>query len=600
MNSATLRFLAAVAVLAATTAAFAAAARSELNLGEQSRWSLDFRVRLEQQAAPPVEVHLTGEWILTVNAVRRGEYDARLQIVDVRFTDDAAKSAPSPSLEDLRSRLSRPFWATYRNDGGLIAIHFFRDVSPADCNLLQMIAAELQLVQPDPVRPSWTAQERDGAGEYVALYVMTQADHIIKRKLKYLYTDGAAGAPAHTIRVAVDESAVTFALNPNGGVLGIDSTSRMHMDLSVEDTKQLAVVTEIHLGSLRTSRAPELIGSLESASGVVSMPIITHQPDPAEVRGQADDRLLKGYSTDSFLVSAFADSADETVLSDRLAALFRRHPEAASAAVALLSKKGAQRRLTNALGVAGSPPAITALATLARDHALPENLRVDAITAFVQMQHPTAEAMRVPASLISDPELAVQAAARMMSGALARAGRSAYPAEADAIDASMLALYRGSHDARETCELLGALGNSAGPSVVPIIKEALRDSRVPVRAAAVRALRMAPGSEIDELLATVMSSDDDPAVRADAIFAARFRKPMPTAIADALLHLASADTVDYVRTDAVALLRQNPTASPDIPQVLACIAESDKNPGIRRQASEALASIYTSHSPRHN
>jgi HEAT repeat protein len=582
--------LAVVAALAAATAVLAATATA-VNPGDQSRWSLDFRARLEQQAAPPVEVHLTGDWISTVTAVRRGEYDARLQIVDVRFTGDAPESAPAPSLEDLRSRLSRPFWATYRTDGGLMAIHFFRDVSPTDCNLLQMIATELQLVRPDSVRPSWTARERDGAGEYVAVYVVPQADRIIKRKLKYVYTDGALGASAHTIRVAVDESAVTFAVNTNGGVLGIDGRSHMHMDLSLEDTKRLAVATEIHLSSLRTSRAPELIGSLESASGVVSMPIITHQPDPVEVRGQADDRLLKGYSNDSLLASAFADSADETILPDRLAALFRRRPETASTAVVLLSKKGAQRRLTNALGVAGSPPAVTALATLARDHALPENLRVDALTAFIQMLHPTAEAMRVPASLINDPELAVQAAARMMSGALARAGRSAHRAEADAIDASMLALYRGSHDARETCELLGALGNSAGPSVVPVIKEALRDSRVPVRSAAVRALRAAPGSEIDELLATVMSSDNAPAVRADAIFAARFRKPMATPVADALLHAASADTVDYVRSDAVALLRQNPTASPDIPHVLASIAESDKNPGIRRQASQALTSI---------
>ena len=582
--------LAVVAAFAVATAVLAATV-NDVNPGDQSRWSLDFRARMEQQAAQPVEVHLTGDWISTVTAVRRGEYDARLQIIDLRFTDDAPKIAPPPSLEDLRSRLSRPFWATYRTDGGLMAIHFFRDVSPADCNLLQMIATELQLVRPDSVRPSWTARERDGAGEYVALYVMPQGDRITKRKLKYVYTDVAVGAPAHTIPVVVDESAVTFALNPNGGVLGIDGTSHMHMDLSLEDTKRLAAVTEIHIGSLRTSRAPELVGSLESASGVVSMPITTHQPDPAEARGQADDCLLKGYGTGSLLASVFDNRADETILPDRLAALFRRRPEAASAAVELLSKKGAQRRLTNALGVAGSPAAVTALATLARDPALPENVRVDAILAFVQMQHPTAEAMRVPSSLISDPELAVQAAARMISGALARAGRSAHRAEADAIDASMLALYRDSHDPRQTCELLGALGNSAGPSVVPIIKEALRDSRVPVRAAAVRALRAAPGSEIDELLATVMSSDGDPAVRADAIFAARFRKPMPTPIADALLHAASADTVDYVRSDAVALLRQNPTASPHIPQVLASIAENDKNLGIRRQANQALTSI---------
>jgi hypothetical protein len=579
--------LALVAALAA-----AAATTTEIHPGDQSRWSLDFRVRLEQQAAPPVEIHLTGDWVSTIAAVRPGEYDAQLQIADIRFTGDASKSAPAASLEDLRRRLWRPFWASYRVDGGLLAIHFFRNVSPADRNLLQMAATELQLVQPDSAGPSWTAQERDGAGEYVALYVAPQPDRIVKRKLKYLYTDGVAGAPAGAVRVAIDQSDVTFSLAPNGGVRAIDGTSRMHMDLSPDNAGQLAVVTEIHVGNLRTARAPDLIGSLARAHpDVTSSPIVTQKPDLAEARAQADDRLLEGYVTKSLLTDAFAKGAVDTALPDRLAALFRRRPEAASIAVALLSKNGPQKRLTNALGVAGSPAAVAALANLASGPALAENLRVDAVTAFVQMQHPTLEAMRVPAALMGDSKPAVQSAARLMTGALARAGRSAHPAEADAMDASLIALYRNAGETPQAGELIGALGNSAGPSVVPVIEEALRDSRIPIRAAAARALRLAPGAEIDRLLATVIVSDSDPHVRADAIFSARFRRPLPAPLADALLDTATSDTVDYVRSNAIALLRQNPAASPRIPETLAHIADHDTNPGIRRRAREALASI---------
>ena len=588
MKSTILRSFA-LAVVAAVAAAATAPVRHP---GDQSRWSLDFRVRLEQHAAPPVEVHLTGDWVSTIAAARPGEYDAQLQIANIRFTGDATKSTPAASLEDLRLRLSRPFWATYRADGGLLAIHFFRDVSPADRNLLEMVATELQLVQPDSARPSWTAQERDGAGEYVALYVAPQPDRIMKRKLKYVYTDGVAGAPAGAVSVAIDQSDVAFSLAPNGGVRAIDGTSRMHMDLSLDKASQLAVVTEIHVGNLRTLRAPELIGSLAHAlPSVTSSPIMTQSPDPAEARAQADDRLLDGHDTKSLLTDAFAKGAVDTALPDRLAALFRRRPEAASVAVALLSKNGAQKRLTNALGVADSPAAVAALASLARDPALAEDLRVDAITAFVQMHHPTREIMNVAAALMSDSNPAVQSAARMMGGALARAGRSANPAEADAMDASLIALYRNARETSQAGELLDALGNSAGPSAVPVIEEALRDSRVPIRAAAARALRLAPGPEVDGLLATVIASDSDPHVRADAIFSARFRRPLPAPIADALLETATSDSVDYVRSNAVALLRQNPTASPRISETLARIADHDASPGIRRQASEALASI---------
>jgi HEAT repeat protein len=601
MISTTLRSfgLAVVAAVAAATTVFATASAHEMHPGDQSRWSLDFRVRLEQHTAPPVEVHLMGDWVSTIVAVRPGEYDTQLQVADVRFTGDATKSASAASLEDLRLRVSRPFWATYRADGGLLAIHFFRDVIPADRNLLQMIATELQLVQPDSARPSWTAQERDGGGEYAALYVMPQPDRIMKSKLKYVYTDGVAGAPADTVRVAIDQSGVTFSLAPDGGVRAVDGTSRMHMDLSLDQAGQLTAVTEIHVCNLRAVHVPDLIGSLARAlPNVTSSPIVTHKPDPAQVQAQTDDRLLEGYTTDSLLAAAFAKGAVDTALPGRLPALFRRRPEAASVAVALLSKNGAQKRLTNALGIAGSPTAIAALATVARDSALNENLRVDAITAFVQMQHPTLEAMHVPADLIGDSNPAVQSAARMMSGTLAHAGRSAHPAEADAIDASLIALYRNTRETRQVGELLGALGNSVGPSAVPVIEDALRDSRVPVRAAAARALRLAPGSEIDRLLATVIASDGDPVVRADAIFAARFRRPLPASLANALLHTATVDTVDYVRSNAVALLRQNPAASPGIPETLARIADHDTNPGIRRQASEALASIYAAASSK--
>jgi hypothetical protein len=374
----------------------------------------------------------------------------------------------------------------------------------------------------------------------------------------------------------------------------------MHLDLSMGKPQQLAVVTEIHTGNLRTGRTPELIDSLEHAhANVTSSPIVTHRTDPEQARAQSDKLLLEGHTTQSLLDAAFAKGKeDDVALADRLAALFRQRPEASSSAVALLVKNGAQKRVTNALGIAGSPAAIAALTTLARNASLAEELRVDAITAFIQMQHPSPEAMRVPADLMSDSNPAIQSAARMISGALSRAGRSAHPDEANAIDAALVALYRSAPDIRQAVEVLSALGNSVGPSVVPVIREALRDSRVLIRAAAARALRLAPGSEIDEVLATVIGSDGDPVVRADAIFAARFRRPLPLPIADALLHAATADPVDHVRSEAVALLRQNPTASPGIPETLTRVADHDSNAGIRRQAKEALTSISAAAPPK--
>lgn len=592
MTAMTLRSFgfAVVAALAAATA-FAATPAAP-NLGDQSRWSLEFRVRLEQQSAPPVEVHLTGDWISTLVALRPAEYDTQLQLAEVRFTGDNMKNAPAASLEELQQRLSRPFWATYRTDGGLQAIHFFRDTNPSDRNLLQMVATELQLVRPDSAQTSWTAQERDGAGEYLALYVVPQPDRVLKRKLKYVYIDGMAGAATNSLRLAIDESSVTFSMSPNGSVQTVDGTSRVRIELSPNKALQLATTTEIRIGNRRNAQAPDLIGSLaRSLPNVISSAIVTHRPDPAEEQAKADDRLLEGHPTESLLAEAFAKKPADTDLSPRLCALFRRRPEAAPSAVALLTRNGPQKRLTDALADADSPSATAALATIAQNSSLDESLRVDALVAFVQIQHPSLEAMRIPASLMDDSHPAIQSAARMMSGTLARTGRPEHPAAADAIDASLIAFYRRARDPGEKVEALRALGNSAGPTIVPVIVEALGDSNGAVRTAAARGLRLAPGSEADRRLANVMTSDTDPAVRAAAIFAAHFRIPLRAPIVDALLHDATADSIDYIRSDAIALLSQHAEESPDILEALARVADRDTNPGIRRQAHTALAAM---------
>ena len=578
----------------ATTLVAAAAASPTVQPGDQSRWSLDFRASMEQSTARPIEVHISGAWTSTISAVRANDYDAQLQLAKIQFAGDALKNTSAAGLRDLQSRLSRPFWATYRNDGGLLSVHFYRDMSASDRNLLQMIATELQLVQSGSARQSWTAQERDGAGEYSALYVMPQPNRITKHKLKYISADGMAGAPANAVSISIDQSDITFLLTADRRVQGVEGTDRMRMSFSQDKSQQLEAVTDFHAADLETGSVPELAGSLvREHANVVDLPIVTQRPDSSVARAEADDRLLRDSTTEAILDAAFARNPGTVASPDRLTALFRSRPEAASAAVTRLIKNGPNKSVTNALGAAGSLSAAASLSQLAHNASLPQDLRVDALLAFVQLQHPTPEVMRVPADLVADANPAVQSAARMISGALSRAGRPEHPAEADAIDASLIALYLNAKDAREKTELLGALGNSAGPTAARTVDEALGNSSASIRAAAARALRLVPGSDIDRRLATVMLNDSDPSVRADAIFATRFRHPLSLILADALLKVASDDQVIYVRSDALAIVHQNPTASPRIEQTLAQIAESDSDAGIRHQAKDALATLST-------
>ena len=51
-----------IAIAAAATIMVAGAA-SQTEPGDQSRWSLDFRTRMEQRSAPAIELRLDGDWI---------------------------------------------------------------------------------------------------------------------------------------------------------------------------------------------------------------------------------------------------------------------------------------------------------------------------------------------------------------------------------------------------------------------------------------------------------------------------------------------------------------------------------------------------------
>jgi hypothetical protein len=587
--------MAAIAVVVTIGAPFLCAGTRAVP-GEQRRWTLDFHVRLEQPGGErPIEVDLSGDWVSTVCAVRPGEYDVALKLANASIrggvgkSSDGLKSVPADASEQLRQRLARPFWATYRDDGALLAFHFLKDMNPSERNLLQMIATETQLVHAGLDRPAWTALERDGAGEYLVIYNRTDLNTLTKRKLKYVYTDGA---PADGVHVDVDQSELHISLDPDG-IIALEGGNRVRIGVPLGNAGQLVAVTETHLANLRRSEAPELVGSLAHAlADVVRSPIVTHAPDPERLRAEHDTRLLEGRSTESLLAAALVDSPKtkgaDHLLADRLAALFRQRPEAAAAAIALVRKNGPAKRITDALGSAGSPAAVDALGSLARDRNLPRPLRIDALTAFMLAQHPSVEAMRIPAALLDDDDTRIALAARIVSGALARSGRASHPAEADRIDAALVARYRKAQGIEEAQGLLAALGNSLGPSVAPVIEEALRDPRVPVRAAAARALRLATGPEVDRLLSTAITDDRDPSVRAAAVFAVSFRHPIGPALGEALVHAASVDPVEYVRRGAVTLLRQNPNASPRIPETLAWIAEHDSQPGVRRLAQEAL------------
>lgn len=569
--------------------AAAPAARFAGRLGEQLRYRLAFRLSLSQEHdARPIEVTLDGEWVTTVVAARPGEYDVACEVAGARVGGGSEVQPAAEAMEALRRRFERRFWVTYRDDGVALGVHFPKDVAPGDRNLLQMIPTETQLVLPAGGAPRWTALERDGAGVYLAAYQRVDPSHVVKRKLKYTDVE-SAGAAAEALTIDLDTSERRYTLDGAGHVLAFEGSDRVRITMALGPGGQLGVRSSTRLSDGRLASAPELVGSLAGQrADVDDAPIRAHEVDPQVLRKERDQRLLEGRSTEALLDAAVATGAGaDPLLPSRLAALFRERPEAIAAAVTRVRERPAARSIIEALATAGTAPALEALSSLAHDASIPAGSRINVLSSLALLAHPSANAMRVPADLYDDADPKLRQAARLIGGALASAGRADLPAEAESIDRALIERYRRATALPEREELIGALGNSVGPTVLPVLADALHDARPELRVAAARALRLAEGPDTDRQLIEALTSDRDPRVRAAAIFAAGFRSFDP--YLDALARAATDDPIDYVRSASVGLLKQHLVVSPKIRGVLERVAGHDPKPAVRRLASEALA-----------
>jgi hypothetical protein len=556
-------------------------------VGQQCRWTLSFRAELQQAAGRRPAVALAGEWSRTVVAVRPDAFDAQVQLTSVTFEAPAGREVDARELAALQERLAKPFWITTARDGALRAIHFTKEVSPSDRNLLQMIATAAQFVQADGAHAVWTSLEHDGGGAYLAVYQKTGPSRYRKKKVKYT-EPGTGQAGSQSFAIAIEHSEAEFAFTPEGVMAEVDGVEQVRLSLPGPQGESLGTRIELHLRGLRALVDQGLAARLAMPASVEHLPITTHQPDPAAAQEQIDRELLAGQTTEAIFSAA---ERNERGAADRLAAAFRRRPESVPLAATRFTAGPGSQAIASGLARAGTRAATRALAGLAGDASRPPASRVGALVAIAGLRQPEVDAMRIPAPLIDDPNPDVREAARLATGALAHAGRLEHPAESDALEGVLAARFDKAATTDEKTQWLAALGNSAGPRSEHLLTAALRDPHDGVRAAAARSLRLVPGGDVDERLAAALSRDAKASVRGAALFAMGFRSPLSPTLWAAVLRSARDDAIDSVRNRAISLMRDDVSRPPEAEATLEWVAEHDRADAIRRFARETLEAI---------
>jgi hypothetical protein len=568
-------------------------------VGEQRRWKLSLDAGILQGGpggGAPVTTTVTGDWVVTVVDDRHDGYDVACEIAGAHVAGAGGPNVKAADLAAFEKRLGQRFFASYRADGAALEVHFPRDFDPASRNFVQLVVSGTQLVRPTTPAPQWTAVERDGPGTYLAAYSESAPGQIVKRKLKYLSVDQVAGAPAPSpgkpgLELALDASERKLTLDSAGGLASFEGGDTVRIPLPMADGA-ITMRVSVRLTDVAKARAPELVGALaraRTAGDIETTGLVNHAPSEEQLLAQQDASLLEGAKLDAIL-SAVRDTPSESRPREQLEAWLRRRPEGLATVVAAIRATPpgpASKLLTAAMGRAGTPAAQAAVVELARDATLPAALRSDAIVGLMFVKAPQAATLEAAAALGKDGDVIVRRAALFAGGSLARSARAKDAASADKLDASLAAAYEGAKDAPARAELLGAIGNSAGPTLLPVVRAALeKDADAKVRAAAARALRLYEDSDVKDQLASLITSDREPLVRATAIFAAGFA--FDPRYVEPLTKAALKDPTEMVRIDATNMLTSHQDVTPEIADTLARVAEKDPKPGVRKLARAAL------------
>jgi hypothetical protein len=501
--------------------------------------------------------------------------------------NEIAPAGAGAALAGDAARLARAFYAVAEPSGQLASFAFPRGITGAERATLKGLASALQVVVPDPAAAAWRATEQDTSGEYEAAYDAYGAA-VHKAKERYVRARGPRGlAPIRDPSAYAVASSIDFELDGSGWprTASEDETltvtaGSMRVEARTRTTARLAAVEQTaDLARIVAAEAPALTPEPEA-----------DEAGFASARRRADEGLVDGASYRTLLgdfASADVKLRNHTIA--RMAALFRIQPDTApQAAGAILRGELAAettQRLIGALGGAGTAEAQRALASvLGADQASPET-RSDAAAALGMTKQPTDASKQalIQAAGSSDPALA-STAAMGLGNLIKRMDEQGSGDPSDAITALIQRLAGAADDAERT-QCLDALGNSGDPRALSAIEPYLASDAVPVRAAAVEALRFMAGT--DDRIAVALQ-DLAAQVRRAAAGALAYRAitPMLALVTATLEHDADVDT----RLQLVTALKLRKREEPLLAELLAWAAAHDPAEEVRSAAQSAVGS----------
>ena len=487
-------------------------------------------------------------------------------------TEQRIDGAVVHSSEQRSPALEQPFYAAYGADGRLEQVFVPPLAELETRNFMRVLAATLQLSPAPAGTSAWSAVEiRDGSETEVE-YRMTGTNRYQKT-----FDTGSRRGEANLV---VSRDRLT-------AVDGRETAREPELGVAGETTLKLELLTRGRGGDAadawrrdRSSYVP--VG-------------VAPEVDRAAAERAGHLELDDGTTTGDLLAMLQATPADadggraRNYLLRRLAARFALHPdEAAEAARAARDLEPEQAAtVIGALSSVSGEPTERALIELAMDETLPPEIAGDAANALTFHEAPSQAAEDALDELSKSDDPARRNPGLLGLGSIAETLGNQEPDRASRLVEDLLHRFRSATTEEELVEIMGALGNTGSPAILPAVRAALASESPRLAHEAVVALRLVPGNEAEEILRTVLASGALD-TRLAALFAARFR-PLAPLLPSLSLVLRQDDSA-AVRGETVELLG---AALAHLPGALALVqhaADRDPNEEIRARARELLAS----------
>ena len=556
---------------------------------EQLRSELTLSLALELGSGrAPQQITLRGTWLERAVACEAHARCLALRLEHAQVSAaQGADDGAARDLERLAQELQTPFLAAYGRDGSLGKVAFAPGTHETVQNLLQLIAAQLQVVAGPAQAEHWVATERDSSGEYLAAYHRAPGPsrELLKQKREYVRAGlaQAGGNPQGAAsRVQVLESAARHTLDARGRRVGFEGRETLAVSLGpLAFTSSL----ELRLRNGKSGPAPDLTFDM---ARYAFRPVQQTELDGAQQLARTDRKVLGTATLHTLLaelsIGDASDAESRESLRRRLEALCRVEPSSCEALARETGKrKGADDVLLGALGMVQSEAAHAALLALAGDTSRDSSLRRAALRYLSRAELSDAHIERLGA-LLDDAEVHVRAAVRLAYGAVARAVRAQRPQSARKVAETLLARLASAREV-EQVELVRALGNAGAAEASSPLLALARGSDAVLAREALNALRFVELPEVDAQLEASIRSAVDPLTRIAALEATRFRQS--GALLPAIVEAARRDADPEVRRAALDQLGARLGETPRLREVLVEAAQ-DRDESVRRAAQRNL------------